>query len=147
MTDPRVHVTFDHEHDLDLHERLCAEAGRTGFDVLSGSERGEPSEAWLARVRARIAKCDEVIVICGEHTEASDGVSLELAIARDQEKPYVLLWGRRETMCTKPKAARNDDGIYSWTPEVIARQLAQEMRKSRAPEIPASLKSQGAARG
>jgi hypothetical protein len=142
MTDLRIHVSFDPENDRDLHDRLAAESGRSSYDVVSRSEAGETSEAWMSRARGRISGCDEVVVICGEHTDESAAVSLELAIAQQEEKPYVLIWGRRESMCKKPKAARHDDGIYSWTPTVLANQLAYGMRRAREPEIPASLKRQ-----
>jgi hypothetical protein len=58
-------------------------------------------------------------------------VSAELAIAQAEEKPYVLLWGRRESMCKKPKGARADDGIYSWAPGVLEQQVTEGMRRAR----------------
>jgi hypothetical protein len=142
MPDLRIHVSFDLENDRDLHDRLREESDRGSFAVVSRSESGEPGEAWVARARGRISGCDEVVVICGEHTDASARVSLELAIAQEEEKPYVLLWGRREAMCKKPKAARHDDSMYSWTPAVLQQQLTSAIRRSREPEIPASLKRQ-----
>ncbi|MEN8158952.1 MAG: hypothetical protein ABFS41_02640 [Myxococcota bacterium] len=142
MPDLRIHVSFDLENDRDLHDRLREDSDRGSFDVVSRSEAGEPGEAWMARARSRISGCDEVVVICGEYTDASAGVSLELAIAQEEEKPCVLRWGRREAMCKKPKAARHDDSIYSWTPAVLEQQMASAMRRSREPEIPASMKRQ-----
>jgi hypothetical protein len=69
--DLRIHVSFDPENDRDLHDRLAAESGRSSYDVVSRSEAGEPSEAWMSRARGRISGCDEVVVICGEHTDES----------------------------------------------------------------------------
>jgi hypothetical protein len=124
MNDMRVHMSFDLAHDRDLHDRLVAESRtRSSFAISSRSEAGEMNEAWATRVRDRIVGCDEVVVICGEHTDESAHVSAELKIAQEERKPYVLLWGRRESMCKKPRSARVDDGMYKWTAEALERQL------------------------
>jgi len=142
MEGVRIYMSFDLEHDRDLHDRLVAQARKgAAFAVASRSEAGEMSEAWIERVRDRISHADEVVVICGEHTDESARVSAELKIAQEQNKPYVLLWGRRDSMCKKPKGAGADDGIYMWTPSVLEHQLAYGLRLSREP-VPASIKRQ-----
>jgi hypothetical protein len=141
MADVRVHLCFDLDHDRDLHDRLLAQAkSRDGFAITSRSESGEMTEAWAARVRGRISVADEVVVICGEHTDESRRVSAELEIAREQKKPYVLLWGRRESMCRKPRSARADDGMYLWTPTTLEQQLAWALRRSRDANVPDGMK-------
>ena len=81
MTDVRVYLCFDLEHDRDLHDRLLVQAqGGSTFAIVSRSEAGEMTEAWTARVRGRITDADEVVVICGEHTDASPRVSAEVQI-------------------------------------------------------------------
>jgi hypothetical protein len=142
MSDLRVHMSFDLTHDLDLHDLLVAQArGRSGFSIASRSEAGEMTDAWAARVRGRISDCDEVVVLCGEHTDRSAHVSAELVIAQEERKPYVLLWGRRDSMCKKPRSARADDGMYKWTAELLERQLANELRRSRERDVPATLRN------
>lgn len=136
----RVFLCFDPEHDEDLRDRLVDEATRTsaGFEVVDRSDGGPLSDHWADRVRSRIASVDEVIVLCGEHTSDSLEVDAELRIAQEEKKPYFLLWGRRECMCTKPAAARSDDGMYSWTPEFFRIQMALTMRAARPREVPES---------
>jgi hypothetical protein len=143
VTDVRIHLSFDLEHDRDLHDRLLAQAKRqTAFAISSRSEAGEMTHAWTERVRDRISQADEVVVICGEHTDESPRVSVELEIARAQKKPYVLLWGRRDSMCKKPRSARADDGIYVWTPAMLEHQLAYALRRLRQPPVPEGMKRQ-----
>ena len=91
------------------------------------------TDEWTERVRGRISDADEVVVICGEHTDESPRMSAELKIAQEQHKPYVLLWGRRDSMCKKPRSARADDGMYSWTPSILEHQLTYSLRRSREP--------------
>jgi len=143
MSDVRIYMSFDLEHDRDLHDRLAKQARKpASFAITDRSEGGEMTDEWTERVRSCIAESDEVVVICGEHTDESPQVSAELKIAQEQHKPYVLLWGRRDSMCKKPKGARPDDGMYLWTPSMLEHQLAFSLRRSREPEVPASMKRQ-----
>lgn len=142
MSDLRIHMSFDLEHDRDLYDRLLVQCKRAAFAVASSSEAGEMTEQWSARVRGRISDADEVVVICGEHTDESSRVSAELKIAQEEKKPYVLLWGRRESMCKKPRSARADDGMYLWTLSMLEQQLAFGLRRSRERDVPESLKRQ-----
>jgi hypothetical protein len=137
----RIYMSFDLDHDRDLHDRLLEQLrSHSAFAIGSRSQAGEMTEAWTERVRGRISESDEVVVICGEHTDESPRVSAELRIAQEQRKPYVLLWGRREKMCRKPRGARADDGIYIWTPEILQQQLTLSLRRSREPEVPEGMK-------
>jgi hypothetical protein len=122
----RVFASFDALRDRDLYERLLAEAGEAGLgiDVSGGSEPFAATDGWSQRARGRIREAERVLVICGEHTDESIGVEAELRIAREEGKPYLLLWGRRDLMCTKPAGARPTDGIYTWTPPTLQEQFA-----------------------
>jgi len=128
----RIFAIFDVEHDGDLYELLDAQSGRpgSGFEVVGGSQTSQDTDAWRASVRRRIRNSDQVIVICGEHTDESPRIHAELLIARDEEKSYFLLWGRREIMCTKPIGAEAAEGMYSWTPQFLHDQILFHRRKA-----------------
>jgi len=128
----RVYVSFDVDHDGELYERLIAQSDCSGFSVSGSSERLSAAETWQGRVRNRIRDAEQVIVICGEYTGDSRCMSEELRIAHEERTPYFLLWGRRETMCTKPSGAKSADGIYSWTKEILEDQIAIGVRRARA---------------
>jgi hypothetical protein len=134
MSKIHVFVSFDIEHDGELYELLLAQSTTpsSGFAVLGGSERGTATDVGSERVRRRIREADQVIVICGEHTKVSTPVSAELCIAQQERTPYLLLWGRREIMCTKPIGAKPADAMYSWTRQILRDQIALTLRKSRA---------------
>jgi hypothetical protein len=138
----RVFMSFDPLHDEDLKARLLEEAAHScsGFEILACSEVAEMSDAWFARARHRIGASDEVIVICGEHTEDSRQVAAEVEIAQAAQKPYFLLWGRRDVMCKKPLGARASDGMYSWTPAILREQVALTLRLARPLEVPEQYK-------
>jgi hypothetical protein len=134
MSKVQVFVSFDLEHDGELYELLLAQSRTpiSSFSVLGGSESSKATDVWSARMRRRIREADQLIVICGEHTKASTRVSAELRIAQQERTPYLLLWGRREIMCTKPIGARPEEGMYSWTPKILQDQIALTFRKTRA---------------
>ncbi len=141
MNQLQVFVSFDIEHDRDLFEELCEQSSSSGFAVLGCSERYTATDVWGERVRRRIREADQVIFICGEHTEASASMSAELRIAQQERTPYFLLWGRREIMCTKPIGAKPAEGMYSWTRQILQDQIAITSRSTRTGEIAETLRS------
>ena len=129
----RVFMSFDRDRDRDLHERLIRQShgSDSPFEVADWSGRdclmeGDDRDESL---RTRIGRVDAVIVLCGEHTDSSIGVTLELKVAQDQNKPYFLVWGRRGLTCTKPLSAKPDDSMYTWLWSVLKFQIGSEMRK------------------
>jgi hypothetical protein len=113
----RVFISFDYDHDESLRNLLMGQARNpdTPFEMHDWSVKEPFAAVWKQRVRAKIRSVDQVIVLCGEHTDAATGVSTELAIAREEGKPYFLLWGYPDKTCTKPASATADDKIYKWT--------------------------------
>jgi hypothetical protein len=59
-------------------------------------------------------------------------MSTELRIAQEEQIAYVLLWGRREIMCTKPIGAKRTEGMYSWTRQILLEQITLALRKADA---------------
>jgi hypothetical protein len=133
MSAVAVSVSFDIERDRELFERLLAQSRKpgSGFTVSSSSERFSSTDEWSERARKRICKADQVIVICGAHTNEAEGVIGELRITQEEDTPYFLLWGRRDTMCTKPVGAKPTEGMYSWTPDIISEQISLIGRQAR----------------
>ena len=98
------------------------------------------TDRWHAALRRNMRQVDEVIVICGEHTADCERMSAELRVAREENKPALLLWGRRERMCSMPSGAQRSACMYSWTWEVLVYQVAQTLREARPIEVPEGLR-------
>lgn len=113
----RVFTAFDYDHDESLKNLLVGQSKNedTPFQMHDWSVKDPFPGDWKARVREKIGKVDQVIVLCGEHTHEATGVSAELKIAQEEKKPYFLLWGYSGKTCTKPTSATEDDKIYKWT--------------------------------
>lgn len=141
-TGVRVFVSFDVEHDTDLVNRLSDQArrGGSGFSVASRSEPGAMTDRWRAGLRRRVRDADEIIVICGEHTATSERMHTELRTAQEEQKPYLLLWGRRDRMCSMPLGVKRTACMYAWTRESLVYQVAQTLRDAQPLEIPENCK-------
>jgi hypothetical protein len=133
MSTVNVFVSFDLDHDADLYALLLEQSTNSslGFEVSGRSEAAALKDPECALLRRRIREADQVIVICGEHTNASPGVHTDLRIAREERKPYVLLWGRPDSMCTKPTGADSSDGMYKWASHILQDQISQATRNAR----------------
>ncbi len=117
MAVKRAFISFDYDHDDELRHALVGQAkySNSPFSIADWSVKEHLSGDWKRKVRARIRKTDLVIIICGEYTHTATGVADELAIAREEGKPYFLLKGRRERNCTKPGSALASDNVHDWT--------------------------------
>lgn len=113
----KAFISFDYDHDGDLKTMLVGQARNTDspFEIADYSVKEPLTGDWRSKVKAKVKLVGVVIVICGQHTDTASGVSAELEIAQELEKPYFLLWGRSDKTCVKPKAARSSDTMYKWT--------------------------------
>lgn len=113
----KVFISFDFDHDEDLKNLLVGQAENedSPFEITDMSVKEELSGDWKEKVRERIKKVEQIIVICGEYTDSATGVSAEVEMAQEEERPYFLLWGRSDKDCVKPRAAEENDKIYKWT--------------------------------
>ena len=113
----RAFISFDFDHDMELRGSLVAQAQdpNSPFEIADRSVHEPFSESWRRQIRGIIQRADLVIFICGEHTHDARGVSAEMTITQEENKPYFLLWGRPDRTCNKPKGALSTDRIYRWS--------------------------------
>ena len=114
MAKVRCFISFD--NDLDLKNLLVGQSKNddSPFEISDWSIR-EASPTWQKEARDRIKKSDQVIVICGQHTDTATGVTKELSIAQEEGKSYFLLAGRADGKNKKPTSAKSSDKLYKWT--------------------------------
>ncbi len=117
MTKPKIFISFDFENDADLRDFLVGQAKNPNspFEIENWSLKEPLTGDWKEKIKTRIRRCDQVIIICGYKTDIAIGVNIELQIAQEKEKPYFLLAGRKEGINKKPKNALSTDKIYRWT--------------------------------
>lgn len=117
MAMKRAFISFDFDHDEELRNTLVGQARNpdSPFVIADWSVKEPFTGNWRAKVRDRIRRTDLTIIICGRYTHTARGVSAELSITREENKPYFLLWGRPRHTCAKPRQALVSDKIYKWT--------------------------------
>ncbi len=130
----RVFASYDRMHDKDLHDQLEEQASRStsGFEISDHSRLQPSGEVSAAGLRSSIRDAEQVIVICGEYSDGSEQMGTELRIAKEEKRPCLFLWGRRDPMCTRPDTAAPTDRMYSWTPDNLQSQIQNLRRISRA---------------
>lgn len=113
----KIFISFDYDNDFDLKTLLVGQAQNpdTPFEISDGSVKERLTGDWKEKVRIRIKRVDQVIVICGEHTDTATGVNAEVQITQEENRPYFLLYGRSGKTCKKPKNATPSDTMYKWT--------------------------------
>lgn len=113
----RVFTAFDYDHDEFLRTALVGQSKNedSPFEICDWSVKEPFTGDWEKKVKERIKKCGQMIVICGEHTHTATGVGKELKIAQDEELPYFLLKGYADKTCYKPTTAKSGDKMYNWT--------------------------------
>lgn len=113
----RIFTAFDYDHDEFLRTALVGQSKNedSPFEICDWSVKEPFTGDWKKKVRERIKKCGQMIVICGEHTHTATGVATELTIAQEEKLPYFLLWGHADKQCYAPTSAKATDKIYKWT--------------------------------
>jgi antiphage defense system Thoeris ThsB-like protein len=130
MAATRLFVCFDSAQDDDLRLLFARQCGAPGSTLrVADWSRGEsPHAGWEQKLRDRMEQIDAVVVLCGEATHSAMNVNREFGIVQEQDKPYVLLWGRRTGTCTRPSTALVADHFYSWSWSVLTEQLHHAIR-------------------
>ncbi len=117
MTKTKIFISYDFEHDQDLRDLLIAQDKNldVSFQTTDWSLEELVTDAGRMKIRERIKRVDQVIFICGERTNSAQGVGVEFALTREEDKPYFLLQGRTNKSSRKPRRATDSDKIYAWT--------------------------------
>ena len=112
----KLFISFDYDHDKDLRSHFITQAAE--FCEHAVSDFSLPAvvvdRRWTRDARSRIGDSDFVIFICGTNTHSAPGVEAEMTITQQLGTAYILLKGRRDRKCSKPKGARAADEIVPW---------------------------------
>jgi len=120
MAEPRAFVSFDFDHDGTSRLLFVGQAKKdspTPFTVEDWSSKYElPESKWEAEVKAKIGKCNMVIVLVGRSMGTASGVSKEIAMAKEQDVPYfgVYVDGAGATSTLPAGLQRNRTIAWKW---------------------------------
>ena len=116
MATKKLFISFDYDHDKDLKRNFITQA--TEFCAHSVIDFSLPAaivdRRWTRDAHSRIANSDFVVFICGANTHSAPGVEAEMTITQQLGTAYILLKGRRDRKCSKPRGANAADEIIPW---------------------------------
>src|SRR5437016_2865209 len=116
-TKKRAFISFDYDNDEGVKIMLAGQAKLedSPFDFTDASVKEHLLGDWKDKVRRRMDNIDVVIVLCGEKMNSASGVSAEVTIAQEKNKPYFCLAAYGDKSCCKPTSAKTTDKLYEWT--------------------------------
>ena len=135
MSDPRAFLSFDYDHDLTSKNLFAGQASTdspTPFVVQDwSSKEGLPQAEWEEKVKAKIKKCNMLIVLVGQHMASASGVVKEIEFARSFNVPVFGVYvNGGDTTSTLPSGlARNRTIAWNW--KSVASAVEQMMKEGK----------------
>lgn len=90
MADPRAFISFDFDHNVTQKNLFVGQSknSNTPFSIEDWSSKSSlPQAQWEALIKAKIAKCNMLIVLNGKTMASATGVAKEIQMAKDQNVP------------------------------------------------------------
>lgn len=134
MADPRAFISFDFDHDSDQRVLFAGQSkhSKTPFSVQDWSSKEELAQSkWEAELKAKINKCNLMVVLVGKNTYWATGVAKEIAFAKEQSVPFfgVYVDGANSSTLLPSGLARNR--VIAWTWDGIASAVDQMMGEGK----------------
>jgi hypothetical protein len=119
MSDPRVFISFDFDHDETEKVLFVGQSknSKTLFSIQDWSAKSSMAQPkWEAIVKEKINKCNMVIVLSGKTMASASGVSKEITMAKDQNVPVfgVYVDGANTTSNLPTGLVRNRTIAWKW---------------------------------
>jgi hypothetical protein len=135
MADPRAFISFDFDHNSTekiLFAGQCTTNSPTPFSVEDWSSSSSlPQAEWEKKLKAKINRCNMVIVLVGRSMGTANGVVKEIGFARDQDVPFfgVYVDGAGTSSSLPTGLARNRTIEWDW--KEIANAVDQMMGEGK----------------
>lgn len=134
MTDPRVFISFDFDHNSTEKLLFAGQAknSRTPFSIQDWSSKSSlPQTQWEKIIKEKINKCNMLIVLVGENMASATGVAKEIKMANDQNVPVFGIYvGKAGSASNLPTGLPRNRTI-AWNWENIASAIDQLMDEGK----------------
>lgn len=111
----RAFFSFDFDDDQNLKHHMVGQLRlpSSPFDAADWSMKEvAPERNWEKEAKARINRCDLVVVLVGPNTHKAPGVLKEVEVARRLRIPVVQIIGYKDS---SPKPVPNAGRLFKWT--------------------------------
>ncbi len=134
MTDPRAFISFDFDHDETEKNLFVGQSknSKTPFSIEDWSSKSSlPQSQWEALIKAKINKCNFLIVLVGKTMASASGVAKEITMAKDQNVPVFGVYVNGANTSSNLPAGLQRNRTISWNWEDIANAVEQMMSEGK----------------
>ncbi len=134
MANPRAFISFDFDNNSGekLYFSGQAKNSKTPFNIEDWSSKTSlPQKEWEDLIKAKINKCNFLVVLVGKRISSATGVAKEIEFAKSQNIPVfgVYVEGADSNTVLPAGLARNR--TISWNWESIAKAIDQMMTEGK----------------
>jgi hypothetical protein len=134
MAGPRAFISFD--FDNNSTEKLLfagqAKNSRTPFSIEDWSSKTSlPQKEWEDLIKAKINKCNMLIVLVGKKTYAATGVAKEIEFAKSQDVPVFGVYVNGADSSTSLPTGLQRNRTIDWDWAKIASAIDQVMTEDK----------------
>ena len=134
MADPRAFISFDFDHDETEKILFVGQSknSKTPFSIEDWSSKSSlPQSQWEALIKAKINKCNMLIVLVGKTMASASGVAKEIAMAKDQNVPVFGVYVDGANSSSNLPAGLQRNRTISWNWDSIANAVDQMMGEGK----------------
>lgn len=134
MADPRAFISFDFDHDETEKNLFVGQSknSKTPFSIEDWSSKSSlPQSQWEALIKAKINKCNMLIVLVGKTMASASGVAKEITMAKDQNVPVFGVYVDGANTSSNLPAGLQRNRTISWNWDDIANAVDQMMGEGK----------------
>ncbi len=134
MTDPRVFISFDFDHDEKQKVLFVGQAknSKTPFSIQDWSAKSSMAQSkWESIVKEKINRCNMVIVLSGNTMASATGVAKEIAMAKAQDVPVFGVYVDGGNLSSRLPAGLPRNRTISWSWDKISDAIDQMMGEGK----------------
>lgn len=135
MADPRAFLSFDFDHD-ETPKILFAGQGKekspTPYTIADWSSKSSLPEAeWQAAIKAKVNRCNLMIVLVGKNMATATGVVKEIAMAKSQDVPVFGVYVNGADTNSNLPAGLARNRVVSWSWPTVGAAITQMMGEGK----------------
>lgn len=134
MSDPRAFISFDFDNNKTDKDLFAGQAkySKTPFNIEDWSSKTHlPQREWEDLIKAKINKCNMLIVLVGKNTYSATGVKKEISFAKENDVPVFGVYvGGANTETDLPDGLQRNRTI-AWDWGKIADAIDQCMNEGK----------------
>lgn len=134
MANPRAFISFDFDNNSTEKTLFKGQAknSKTPFNIEDWSSKESlPQKEWEKLVKAKINKCNMLIVLVGKRTHTATGVVKEISFANSQNVPVFGVYVGGSSRSTLLPTGLQRNRAIDWDWEDIASAINQVMQEGK----------------